>query len=420
MDRALFLVLLVHIVPLGMLKKVMLFLGLLGMFILMNSNAKLWAQSAAYKVTPQVSDRFEYPFYKESFDSIAKGWPFLSNSENLLLIQEGEYIIQRKSKLSPFAVMGEFEQDITSYRLITSLKLVKAAGNDGSIGLIFMAQPGGKGGFVFEINQFQQYRLRQITVTGYAYLTGNAKDGGWVKTSVLKENNSANLVELRTKDKKYDLYLNNTIILTFSEIAYKSGGIGFIIGPGTLGKVDFIYLFGKEKTEGVSREEIAGSTNESDVVALAESIIELKTKLNRLESENEELTQRIESFKGSEKEQANSKAAYEAKFSSLDKQLFLKQKSIDSLLLINKDLTKYKDIVKENNGEDLVITLSKKLKTEKLRADDLAIENEALRDSIINLKKNVKPSNDKPAKKPEEKNTTKEKEDVIFTLPKEN
>ena len=72
--------------------------------------SSLLAQLTNTKVLPQISDRFEYPFYKESFDSIAKGWPFLSNSENLLLIQEGEYIIQRKSKLSPFAVMGEFEQ----------------------------------------------------------------------------------------------------------------------------------------------------------------------------------------------------------------------------------------------------------------------------------------------------------------------
>ncbi|MFN0188165.1 MAG: hypothetical protein ACKVQV_05640 [Bacteroidia bacterium] len=377
------------------------------------------AQLNSSKVVPQISDRFEYPFYKESFDSVAKGWPFLSNSENLLLIQEGEYIIQRKSKLSPFAVMGEFEQELSTYRLITSLKLVKSASTDGSIGLIFMAQPAGKGGFVFEINQFQQYRLRQITVTGYAYLTGVAKDGGWVKSSVLKENNLANLLELRTKDKKYDLYLNNTLILTFSELAYKSGGIGFIIGPGTLGKVDFMYLFSNEKVEGLSREDVAESTSEGDVIALAESIIELKTKLNKLEAENEELTSRIASFKGSEKEQEKEKAAYEAKFSSMDKQVAMKQKSIDSLLQINQELTKYKDIVKANSGEDLVITLSKKLKAEKLRADDFALENEALRDSIINLKKITKSAPaEKSPKKPIEKSS--DPEDKVFVLPKEN
>jgi hypothetical protein len=411
--------LLVHIVPLGMLIKVVRTSLLSMVLLLMLPFSPLLAQLNSNKIIPQISDRFEYPFYKESFDSVAKGWPFLSNSENLLLIQEGEYIIQRKSKLSPFAVLGEFEQDLNSYRLITSLKLVRSASNDGSIGLIFMAQPAGKGGFVFEINQFQQYRLRQITVTGYAYLTGVAKDGGWVKSSVLKENNLANLLELRTKDKKYDLYLNNTLILTFSELAYKSGGIGFIIGPGTLGKVDFIYLFSNEKVEGLSREDVAESTSEGDVIALAESIIELKTKLNKLEAENEELTSRIASFKGSEKEQAKEKAAYEAKFSSMEKQVSLKQKSVDSLLQINQDLLKYKEIVKANSGEDLVITLSKKLKAEKLRADDYAAENEALRDSIINLKKITKSAPaEKSPKKPIEKSS--DPEDKVFVLPKEN
>lgn len=411
--------LLLHIVPLGMLKKVVQFNLLLLVLLLIVPALSVKAQIGKVKVVPQVSDRFEYPFYKESFDSIAKGWPFLSNSENLLLIQEGEYIIQRKSKLSPFAVMGEFEQDLAAYRLITSLKLVRTGSNDGSIGLIFMAQPGGKGGFVFEINQFQQYRLRQITVTGYAYLTGTAKEGGWVKSTMLKEINFANLIELRTKDKKYDLYLNNTLIFTFSELSYKSGGIGFIIGPSTLGKVDFVYLFSNEKVEGFSREDEAESTSEGDVIALAESIIELKTRLNKLEAENEELVLRIESFKGSEKDQVKEKAAYETKFSIMEKQIALKQKSIDSLLLINQDLTKYKDIVKANNGEDLVITLSKKLKAEKLRADDYAAENESLRDSIISLKKNVKTSPpDKQTKKPIEK--VPADEDKVFVLPKEN
>jgi hypothetical protein len=411
--------LLLHIVPLGMPKNVAQFGLIYLMLLLMVPFASLKAQLKTAKVVPQVPDRFEYPFYKESFDSVAKGWPFLSNSENLLLIQEGEYIIQRKSKLSPFAVMGEFEQELSAYRLIASLKLVRSASNDGSIGLIFMAQPAGKGGFVFEINQFQQYRLRQITVTGYAYLTGASNDGGWVKSSVLKENNFANLVEIRTKDKKYDLYLNNTLILTFSELAYKSGGIGFIIGPGTLGKVDFVYLFSNEKVEGFSREDVAESTSEGDVIALAESIIELKTRLNKLEAENEELVLRIESFKGSEKDQAKEKAAYETKFAILEKQVAIKQKSIDSLLIINQDLNKYKDIVKANSGEDLVITLSKKLKAEKLRADDYAVENEALRDSIIILKKNVKTNpSEKQTKKPVEKET--KEEDKVFVLPKEN
>ncbi|MBL7923063.1 MAG: hypothetical protein JNL88_02590 [Bacteroidia bacterium] len=373
------------------------------------------AQGKAEVNKAQISDRFEFPFYKVSFDSVSRDWPTLSNSENLLLVQEGEYILQRKSKLSPFAVMGDFRQELSAYRLITSMKLVKTNAEEGSIGLIFMAQEGGKGGFIFEINQLQQYRLRQITPGGYAYLTGNPKDGGWSKSGLLKPLNIANLVELRTIDRKYDLYLNNSLLLTFSEISYKSGGLGFIIGPGTLGKVDFLYLFTNEKmnplTEG--NEETAETSNdEGDVVALAESIIELKTHINKLEDQNEELKLRIESFKGSEQEQLKSKALYEGRIASLEKQVQAKQKSLDSMAAANQELLRYKELVKGNEGGDLVITLSKNLKAEKLRADDLLKQNQALRDSIQQLQKSKAGSAKDTAPSGDKSNN-------MFTLPDE-
>lgn len=382
------------------------------------------AQQRLVSITPQVTEKFEFQLYKQGFDSLAPEWPILSNSENLLIIQDGEYILNRKSKLSPFAAMGELNSELTSYRLVTSLRLIKSNTGDGSIGFIFMAQSGGKGGFVFEINQLQQYRLRQITGTGYEYLTGDPKDGGWVKTNFLKPTNIANLLELRTFDKKYDLYLNNNIILSFTEIAYQSGAIGFIIGPGTMGKVDFVYIFTNDKKDQKNSEvsETDGTTSgEADVIALAESIIELKTQLNKVQADNEELKQRIESFKGSEQEQAKLKSNYDIRIASMDKQLLVKQKSFDSLLLINQDLNKYKEMVKGNESGDLIITLSKNLKTEKLKSDELSRQNQALKDSIqvlLKMKtqssKNGGSQNQTPPPPPPDKN------DKVFVLPKEN
>ncbi len=114
---------------------------------------------------------------------------------------------------------------------------------------------------------------------------------------------------------------------------------------------------------------------------MAESIISFKSARNKLQAENDELKQRLEDFKGSEKELAQLKSGYTIQISQLEKQLSVKQKSIDSLELINQDLRKYKELVKGNNDEggDLVISLSKKLKAEKQRADDLQKENEQLK-----------------------------------------
>lgn len=70
----------------------------------------------------------------------------------------------------------------------------------------------------------------------------------------------ANLFEVRTYDKKYDLYLNNNILLSFSEIAYNEGNLGFIIGPGSMGKIDFVYILPNDKSlaEAQSGREIKG------------------------------------------------------------------------------------------------------------------------------------------------------------------
>jgi|JI10StandDraft_1071094.scaffolds.fasta_scaffold89152_3 hypothetical protein len=371
---------------------------------------------------PLVETKFEYQIYKEGFDSVSADWPTLSNSENLLLVQDGEYILQRKSKLSPFAAMGDLKQQPESFRLVTSLKLVKSSIEEGSLGFIFMAQEGGTGGFIFEINKLQQYRLRQLTPSGYAYMTGNSKDGGWMKSQLLKPVNFANLVELRTHDKQYDLYLNNTLLLSFTEIAYKSGSTGFIIGPGTMGKVDFVYLFTNEKPAdgNIVGNNPDASTGEADVIALAESIIELKTQLNKAQAENDQLKERIESFKGSEKETVKLKADYDARIATLEKQLFQRRLSFDSLILINQDLLKYKEMVKGNDGGDLVITLSKNLKAEKLKSDELMKQNQAMKDSIQVLNALLKNPNGKTSGAGNSNSKPANNNDKVFILPKEN
>ncbi len=387
-------------------------------------SAAAFAQLRPEVLKAQVSERFDYALYKETFDSSAKEWPVLSNSENLLIMQDGEYILQRKSKLSPFAVIGEFDAPFQAFRFVTSLKLVKSNDEAGSIGCIFMAQPGGKGGFIFEINQKQEYRLRQITgAGGYEYLTGNMKDGGWSKTSLLKPVNMANLVEIRTFDKKYDLYLNNNILLSFSEIAYHSGNLGFIIGPGTMGKIDFVYIFTNDKTLVTAKnnaQDLEEKVSENDLISLAESIIDLKSQLNRLQEENAELKERMESFKGMETEQNKVKARFESTVAALEKKINQKDQSFDSLLQVNSDLKKYKEMVTGNESGDVVISLSKNLKTEKLRADELSRQNQTLKDSIRVLNAIIRKDPSSKSKPVEKEPSKSVKEEQIFVLPKEN
>jgi hypothetical protein len=67
--------------------------------------------------------------------------------------------------------------------------------------------------------------------------------------------------------------------------------------------------------------------------------------------------------------------------------------SYDSLLKVNKELMKYKDMVVGNENSDLIITLSKTVKTEKENNDLLRKQNKALSDSLSAIIKNKKFAN---------------------------
>ena len=103
-----------------------------------------------------VTEKFDKMDLSENFDSSNGMWTFMANNENLFLVQEGEYILNRKTTVSPFAVIANYENNLTAFRLVTSIKIEKSVDANGSVGIIFMAQADGQGGFIFELNTQKQ------------------------------------------------------------------------------------------------------------------------------------------------------------------------------------------------------------------------------------------------------------------------
>ncbi len=307
------------------------------------------------------------------------------------------------------------------------MKIEKSIDESGSIGIIFMAQDDGKGGFLFEINKAGLYRLRQITGGSYKYLTGDSKTGGWTKTNFTNPLNVYNLVEIKTANRKYDISLNNQYLMSFEEIAYKTGKFGVIIGPGSKGKIDFLYLFSSSKfAEAESTTEqgkpqdnpnTQSKENSPDIIALAESIIKLKTQINKLQAENDDLKKTIDAIRSADDESEQQKKNYEKNIKLLEKENAASEASYDSLLKVNQSLLKYKDMVAGNENSDLIITLSKNLKSEKEKT-------QLLTDSIASLKAELQKAKTKPIT-PKQIGTTQTtppapKQNTEFTLPKEN
>lgn len=359
------------------------------------------AQSGSKKpvLKPQVKERFDSPLYREQFDSVTSVWPIISNRENLVLVQAGEYLLFRKNKSTPFAAMGDFPQAFSAFHLITSFQVTGGTtGDPASAGLLFMNQSKGSGGFVFEINTMQQFRLRQITPGGYRFLSGLQKDDGWLKSNAITPG-QFNQIEIKTHSGRYDILVNGMLIFTFEEPSYQQGGIGFYVGPGSLCRIHFIDVYSDSQGSRVVPDltqlepvmDDSSAESSADMLALTESIIELQSQINRLKAENESLRDQVELLKGGEQESKSSSAQFQKRIAALEKQVVSSRKLSDSLQTVNQDLMKYKEMVNQNgDGGDLIITLSKNLKTEKIRNDELRIENSRLRDSVGVLNKKIK------------------------------
>ena len=323
-----------------------------------------------------MNEKFERLSVSENFDSAGNWWTVVSNAENLFIIQDGEYILQRKATGAPFAILAALDDEPGEFRAVVSLKLEKSMGEGAHIGLLFMMQPQGQGGFLFEINKKKEYRLRQIIGGAYRYISGSTKDQGWTRHPAVNEVGAPNILEVRTSKGAYDLYINNAYIRSFSEPNYRSGKLGLIIGPDTRGRADYFYIFkkGSITTPTVNPNEVAAATASSpDLIELAQSIISLKTRINELEEENTGHRRTISAMSTGEQEKDVQIRNGEKQIAALQEQLSKKDAAIDSLTKQNASLRPYKDMIGNKDG-DVIINLSKALKAEKEKNQKLEQE----------------------------------------------
>ena len=197
-----------------------------------------------------IKEEFTVQAYHDPFDEDMDNWRNMSTSDNLFLIQEGEYLLRRKNPASGYSIFPKWKNKLSAFSLQASIKLEDAKNGESAVGLIFMAQEDASGAFIFEFNQKGQYRLKQLVGLSYKLLTGDVKSNGWVDSDVLNSPGQYNRVEIRTSKRNYDVYVNEKYLLSFTEIAYKTGDIGISIGPATKARVDFIAVNESASAEG--------------------------------------------------------------------------------------------------------------------------------------------------------------------------
>ena len=335
-----------------------------------------------------VLNPFQNLVLAENFETGSSNWTIISNNDNLFIIQGGEYLLNRKNTNTPYAVISGIRAPKGSFKIVTSVTLQKSADEKGSIGLLFALQEDRRGGYLLEINKSSQYRLRQLAGSDYIYLTGTEKYGGWVKSESIAEEGNPNLLEVRMADYNYDFYINGKFLKSMTNKVYATSTFGFVIGPGSKGSVDYVQFYNDDVTADGN-----GKSGDVDVASLAQSIIVLKSEINKLKEENEILKKTINAVKSESKAEDLDKQQLKDNLAEKEKEYNILMSKNDSLIKANTELKKYKEMVAGNENGDRVINLSRSLKAEKEKVISLQLTNKQLQQELDELKQKSKTGN---------------------------
>ena len=288
-----------------------------------------------------VNAEFNSPLFREDFDSASTDWPTLSNFNNLFMVQNGSYYLNRKVKGEPYAVLSSKKINASAFQLNVRINPIEIA-IDGYVGVLFMLQESSVGGYIFEIGPLSKYRLRQVKNGLYLNITGDSKSNGWVTSEGLVNYNQNNIITIACQDRNYDLMINSKRLLSFNDIEYKDGSFGILIGPETKLSIDNLYVMGTEQNSTVNNVSANNSSISDGSGEVNVEVSKLKAVIEKLQNDNDELLLVVETMKEKgykspddfESKYVSSVASYNAlklKYDSLvNEYLFVKEK-YDSL-----------------------------------------------------------------------------------------
>tara|TARA_B110000977_G_C11073435_1_gene490338 strand:- start:1424 stop:2596 length:1173 start_codon:yes stop_codon:yes gene_type:complete len=297
---------------------------------------------------------------EESFSELNDVWPVLTNDDNFFVFDNGEYFMNRSKTEGPYAIMAQWENDLTSFSVRTSFMLGPVEKMSQSLGLILRASKDGQSAVICEINKFHRFRVRQLIDGQYKMLSTEGKDG-WIKNSVVKGINEYNDVNIKTNGTDHDLYINGLLVYSFRIEGINAGSFGLFIGPETKGRVDFMSIYADELYRDKSK------------------IYLTDDEVRELISDNEKLKLELEQ-------------SLDARALELENAIRILEKQLNTMRLINVQLNKENSeyaVIKsavDTNQVSLLMDLSNKVIMNTLENRQLKIENKLITDSLSNVK----------------------------------
>lgn len=299
---------------------------------------------------------------EESFNELNDIWPVIANDDNFFVFDKGEYFMNRTKTETPYAIMANWQNDLNSFSLRTSLMLGPAESSNQSLGLIFRASNDGQSALICDINKLHRFRIRQLRNGTYHIITSEGKDG-WIKNNMIKGINEYNDISIKTNGSDHDIYVNGSLVYSFRIENLEAGSFGIFIGPETKGRIDYINIYADEFYR-----------DKSKIYLSDDEILELI-------AENDDLKIKLEQ-------------SLDARALELENAIRILENQLKTMRLVNEQLDKENSqyaIIKsavDTNQVNLLLDLSHKVINKTLENRQLKIENKLITDSLKSVKMN--------------------------------
>ena len=299
---------------------------------------------------------------EESFSELNNIWPVITNDDNFFVFDKGEYFMNRTKTETPYAIMANWQNDLNSFSLRTSLMLGPAESSYQSLGLIFRASNDGQSALICDINKSHRFRIRQLRNGTYHVITTDGKDG-WIKNNVIKGINEYNDINIKTNGSDHDIFINGSLVYSFRIENLEAGSFGILIGPETKGRIDYLNIYADELYR-----------DKSKIYLSDDEIRDLMT-------ENDGLKIKLEQ-------------SLDARAIELENAIRILENQLKTMRLVNEQLDKENSqyaIIKsavDTNQVDLLMDLSHKVINKTLENRQLKIENKLMTDSLTSVKMN--------------------------------
>lgn len=180
----------------------------------------------------------------DDFTDKSDKWPEISDKYDIYLkYDDGDYLISRKNKPSNYGIQPNHPAIKRNFIIKSVVKIAPSKDKSSAAGIFTMIQSEYKGGFIYEINPKGEYRIKEYLSNSYRYHSGTEKSDGWEKSKSVNPANIQNKLLIKAYGGKYEFHCNDQLIKSIENSTLKQGLFGLWIGPETMAKVDYYYVY---------------------------------------------------------------------------------------------------------------------------------------------------------------------------------